>query len=122
MNAWKDGSGGRGDISAKVISDRKNLLAAAVLELRDTPDINVNEPVMEVDDIISALSSTLTFAAMTHAPDQIMSLPNVTIMKDQYIYVIKPLRTRFWLERAAIEDAARLVCEIQAVGAKGGKK
>lgn len=124
MNAWKEGSGGRGEIVASVISDRKRLLGAAVLELRDstTDDLSISEPVTEVDDIITVLSDTLTFAAMSHSPDRIMSLPNVTIMKDRYIYLIKPLRTRFWLERAAIEDAARLVSEIQAVGATGGKE
>ena len=45
-------------------------------------------------------------------PDRLLTVPDVIAVKDNKITIIKPLVTRFWLEREAIEDANKLAAEI----------
>jgi hypothetical protein len=43
-----------------------------------------------------------------------MALPHVTVASGRAIHLVKPLRARFWLQRAALADADRLVHQIRA--------
>lgn len=42
-------------------------------------------------------------------------MPNLTIVDGKRILVVKPLVTRYWLERAASADAARIAFELQTL-------
>jgi hypothetical protein len=44
-----------------------------------------------------------------------LTVPDVIAVKGDRITIVKPLVTRFWLERSAIEDASKLATEIRAI-------
>ena len=66
------------------------------------------------DELIGTLSQSLTSHAVSVDSAVMMALPHVTVASGRLIHLVKPLRTRFWLQRAALVDADRLVQQIRA--------
>jgi hypothetical protein len=69
---------------------------------------------LEDDSVIGELLNTV-MSAVNGSPEQLLTVPDVIAVEGNRITIIKPLVTRFWLERAAIEDASKLAAEITAV-------
>jgi hypothetical protein len=63
--------------------------------------------------LLIELSKTLTSQALGTG-DAIFTMPNITLSKGSSLFVIKPMRRRFWLKSAALTDSDRLVREIQS--------
>jgi hypothetical protein len=66
------------------------------------------------DSVIGELLTTVT-AVIDGSPEQMLTVPDVIAVNGNRITIVKPLVTRFWLERAAIEDASKLATEITAI-------
>ncbi|MCC9621407.1 N-6 DNA methylase [Thalassospira sp. MA62] len=113
MRKWRDGAGGNGEIHGDLLVDRKNILGAAVLEIGDfnsSSDTSASQ-----HSLLSILTDTLGRVAKGISPEVLFTVPNLTIIDGKKIYIVKPLRNRFWLQREALRDADRIASEIQAV-------
>jgi N-6 DNA Methylase len=111
---WRDATGGKGEINATPWTARSVPIGGVVITLPRSKASRLPTARLRDDTVISELLSTVT-KAVNGSPEQLLSIPDVIAVEDNRITVIKPLVMRFWLERAAIEDANKLVVEIAAV-------
>lgn len=116
LEAWRDAAGGSGTIDVTLAFDQQNLLAAAIISLDEPQTTPARASVHEAgaDELIGTLSQSLTSHAVSVDSAVMMALPHVTVASGRLIHLVKPLRTRFWLQRAALVDADRLVQQIRA--------
>lgn len=118
LEAWRDAAGGAGDIHVAIQFDSKNLLGAAIVALgQSAGDDSVAEA--PADMPLWAIGESLLSKADANSDVTMVTLPNLTIASGRTIAMVKPLRTRFWLQRSALVDADRLVGQIRsAIGAR----
>ncbi len=79
----------------------------------DTPDIQQSDDTFStlLTDLAAALKSALDMTPF----ETLFTVPNMLVSLDGSIYLVKPLRRRFWLQSAALDDADRIVQGIEAV-------
>ncbi len=113
LTEWRDVTGGRGELSAVAWTARSVPLGGVIVTI---PKPNSRKLVnrLEDDSIVAELLNTVS-AAIDGSPEQLLTVPDVIAVKGDRITIVKPLVTRFWLERAAIEDASKLAAEINAI-------
>lgn len=117
LEAWRTRSGGRGGLSVEGVVDGTNGFFGAVRiglrgRGRDTKDMVRSEKAFQglLKDIESGLANQLDG---THQ-DNLFKIPNAMAVVDDAFYVIKPMRRRFWLARAALADADHVARTVQA--------
>lgn len=111
---WRNATNGSGDIIAAPWTARTVPIGAAVLQLQSPRKPSIHHKISS-DEVLDDLANSIERIA-NNSTDQLLTIPNLTVVDDDRIIIIKPLVTRFWLERAAIEDASRIALEIQAIG------
>jgi hypothetical protein len=109
---WRDATGGKGELQASARTARSVPLGLVTVILSKTKQQKAER--LDDDSIIGELLSTIT-SAMGANPGRLLTMPDIIAVKGNKITIIKPLVTRFWLERAAIEDANKLAAEIRAI-------
>ena len=109
LEAWRDATGGQGEISAAVWTGKAVPIGAAVLTLGRPTEDRIAD-----DDIVHELIRTYQRLAQSSG-ENLMLVPDMALVDGARIYLIKPLIARFWLERSATEDASRLASELQAI-------
>lgn len=112
MARWRDATGGEGDLAATVWTAHRAPLGAAILEIADGDDAPP-QPRVADDNILEEISAALLRVA-GRADASLFRIPNLTIIDGRRILIIKPLVARYWLERSAVADAARIAVELQA--------
>jgi hypothetical protein len=111
---WRDATGGKGELNAAPWTARSVPLGGVVVTLSKSKPRRAPAPRLEDDSVIGELLNTV-MSAVNGSPEQLLTVPDVIAVEGNRITIIKPLVTRFWLERAAIEDASKLAAEITAV-------
>lgn len=113
MERWRDATGGAGRLRTSYWTARRVPLGVAMLEV-DAAD--GAEPRLEradpefLQELADALDRTVRLPG-----GALLNVPNLTIIDGRRILLVKPLVTRYWLERSASADAARIATELQAV-------
>lgn len=111
---WRDATGGSGELTASACTARSIPLGGVVVTI--TKDKPKNLPPHRLDDDRVASELFKAFeGALGGSPEEFLTVPDVIIVRGKRLTIIKPLVTRFWLERAAIEDANKLASEINAI-------
>jgi len=86
-------------------------LGAAVLSLNATESDRPQD-----DMVITELA--VSFAKYSQSPvETLLTVPDIALVEGSRIFIVKPLVTRFWLQRCAIEDASRLALQLQSIAA-----
>jgi hypothetical protein len=111
---WRDATGGKGELTAVPWTARSVPLGGVIVTLSKSKPRR--EPAAGVDDdsVIGELLNTVMSVA-DGSPEQLLTVPDVIAVEGNCVTIVKPLVTRFWLERAAIEDANKLAAEITAI-------
>lgn len=112
MARWRDATGGRGDLAATIWTARRAPLGAAILEIANDDHARL-QPRVADDSILEEIGAALVRVA-GRADAGLFRIPNLTIIDGRRILIIKPLVARYWLERSAVADAARIAVELQA--------
>jgi hypothetical protein len=107
---WRDVTGGTGSISASPWSGRTVPIGAAVIYL----DQESQNDRLGDDSIIQELAAALSRVTAS-ADDTLMTIPDVALVDGKRIFLIKPMVSRFWLRRRAIEDASHLALQLQSI-------
>lgn len=111
---WRDATGGKGEVSATPWTARSAPIGGVVITL---PQLKPRRPLtarLRDDSVIGELLNAVT-SVVDGSPEQFLTIPDVIVVESNRITIVKPLVARFWLERAAIEDASKIVSEIAAV-------
>jgi hypothetical protein len=115
FHQWRDATGGSGDVTVVPWTAKTIPIGAAVLEHSPSSG-NASKTISRLSDDSVLDDLVHTLARVTNgSSDHLLTIPNVTVVDGDRIMLIKPLITRFWLQRVAMEDASRLALEIQAV-------
>ena len=114
LTDWRDATGGKGELSAAAWTARSVPLGGVVVTLSGSKPRYTRTDRLNDDSVIDELLSTVT-TAINGSPEQMLTVPDVIAVKGNRITIIKPLVTRFWLERTAIEDASKLAAEIAVI-------
>jgi hypothetical protein len=113
LEDWRGATRGEGFVSVEPWSARTLPIGAAVLNF-SAKNTSQDQPRFGDDSVVGSLLETLRHAAL-HSRRNLLTIPNITVVENQRITIIKPLTLRFWLERTAIEDANSIATEIRAV-------
>lgn len=111
---WRDATGGKGELNAAAWTARSVSLGGVVVTLSKSKLRRAPAARIEDDSVIAELLNTV-MAAVDGSPEQLLTIPDVIAVDGSRVTIVKPLVTRFWLERAAIEDASKLAAEITAI-------
>ncbi|WP_181168851.1 N-6 DNA methylase [Mesorhizobium sp. B2-4-17] len=107
---WRNATGGTGEIRVATWTGRSVPLGATVLTLGDSAIADR----FEDDSIIEILASALK--RVTERPaENLLTIPDMAVVDGNRIFLIKPLVSRFWMRRCAVEDANRLALQLQSV-------
>jgi methylase of polypeptide subunit release factors len=113
---WRSKRGGEGALAVTSVVQRQNKIFGAVkLELcADGYDKN---QVIESDDEAKAIIQSLIQASALEisTTDAPVLMPSIVVAVGGVFYLIKPMQRRFWLTRAALADADRMVASIDAL-------
>jgi hypothetical protein len=114
LTEWRDATDGKGELSAAAWTARSVPLGCVVVTIAESKSHKAPVNRLEDDRVVAELMGTVA-GALDGSPEKMLTVPDVIVVKDDRITIIKPLVTRFWLERAAIEDASKLATEIRAI-------
>lgn len=112
LEAWRDATGGQGEMSAVAWTGHTVPIGAAVLTLGAPSQTKISD-----DHIAEELLRTYHRLAQSPGED-LMLAPDLALVDGARIFIVKPLIARFWLERSAVEDASRLALELQAIASQ----
>lgn len=110
LAAWRDATGGSGKIHVATWTGRSVPIGAAVLTLGEKqPSDRLFD-----DSIVETLSKALQ--RVTSEPmEGLLTIPDIAIVDGNRIFLIKPLVSRFWMRRCAVEDASQLAMQLQTL-------
>ncbi|EHJ95424.1 putative DNA methylase [Agrobacterium tumefaciens 5A] len=108
--AWRDATGGSGDISVRTWTGNTVPLGAAIITLGSSDEKNR----IGDDSIIEELSASLNKVA-SYSAESFLTIPDVAVIDGNRIFLVKPLVMRFWMRRCAVEDANQLAIQLQAL-------
>jgi hypothetical protein len=111
---WRDATGGHGELNATPWIARSAPIGGVVITLPQSKPRRPPTARWRDDSVIGELLSAVA-NVVDGSPEQFLTIPDVIAVENNRIIIVKPLVTRFWLERAAIDDASKLVAEIAAV-------
>jgi hypothetical protein len=111
---WRDTTGGRGELNAVAWTAQSVPLGGVIVTISDSKSRMAPVNRLGDDGIIAELLNMVS-AAIDGSPQQWLTVPDVIAINGNRVTIVKPLVTRFWLERAAIEDASKLAAEINAI-------
>ncbi len=114
LTGWRDATHGKGELTAVAWTARSVPLGGIVVTISGSKSRKMSVNRLEDDGVVAELLNTVS-AAIDGSPEQLLTVPDVIAIKGDRITIVKPLVTRFWLERAAIEDASKLAAEINAI-------
>lgn len=114
LSQWRDTTGGKGELTASARTACSVPIGGIVVTLSGSKTAKPAAQRIDDDSIVSELLGTVA-RAVDSSPERFLTLPDIITVQDKSITIVKPLVTRFWLERAAIEDANRLVAEIGVI-------
>jgi len=110
LETWRDATGGAGKIHVATWTGSSVPIGAAVLTIGDVPHADR----FADDSIIGVLSAALR-RVTDDSIESLLTIPDITIVEGKRIFLVKPLVTRFWMRRCAVEDASRLAVQIQSL-------
>lgn len=112
--AWRDATGGIGELTASAWTARSVPLGGVIVTIAKSKSRKAPSNRFNDDRIVGELLDVVT-SAVDRSAEQLLTVPDIIVVKDNRMTIVKPLVTRFWLERAAMEDAGKLVAEISAI-------
>lgn len=107
---WRDATGGRGEIRVATWTGRSVPLGATVLTLGDSAVADR----FGDDGVIEILASALK-REVERPAENLLTIPDMAIVDGSRIFLVKPLVSRFWMRRCAVEDANRLALQLQSL-------
>lgn len=107
---WRDATGGKGDIHVATWTGRSVPIGATVLTLgQDKPDDRFAD-----DSIIEIVGNALK-RVTEQSTETLLTIPDMAILDGNRIFLVKPLVSRFWMRRCAVEDANHLALQLQSL-------
>ena len=110
LREWRDATGGTGEIQVATWTGRSVPIGAAVLTLGHSATIDR----FGDDSIIEILANALK-RVMERPIENILTIPDMAVVEGNRIFLVKPLVSRFWMRRCAVEDANRLALQLQSL-------
>jgi hypothetical protein len=110
LGEWRDVTGGTGKMHVATWTGRSVPLGAAVLTVGDAAPVDR----FADDSIIEILSAALQ-RVTAYSTETLLTIPDIAIVDGNRIFLVKPLVTRFWMRRCAVEDANRLALQLQTL-------
>lgn len=110
LEEWRDATGGAGKMHVASWTGRSVPLGAAVLTVGDASTVDR----FSDDSIIDVLSAALQ-RVTAYSTETLLTIPDIAIVDGNRIFLVKPLVTRFWMRRCAVEDANRLALQLQTI-------
>lgn len=107
---WRNATGGTGEIQVATWTGRSVPVGAAVLTLGQSSTADR----FGDDSIIEILASALK-QVMERLGEDLLTIPNMAVVDGNRIFLVKPLVSRFWMRRLAVEDANRLALQLQSL-------
>lgn len=114
LTEWRNATGGRGNLTASAWTARSVPLGGVVVNISTAQRSAPAKPRLNDDSVISELLGTVA-AIAKDGSERWLTVPDVIVINDDRMTIVKPLVMRFWLERTAIDDATRLATEIGIV-------
>jgi hypothetical protein len=114
LTDWRDATAGKGELNAAAWTARSIPLGGIIVTILESKSRKAPVNRLEDDRVVAELFGIVA-GAIDGSPEQMLTVPDVIAVKGDRITIVKPLVTRFWLERAAIEDASKLAIEIRAI-------
>lgn len=112
MSRWQRFTGGSGSLDVTAWTGRNVPLGAAVLTLNGVESERPHD-----DLVITEIANS--FSKYSQSPaETLLTVPDIALVEGNRILIVKPLVTRFWLQRCAIEDASRLALQLQSISAE----
>lgn len=110
LREWRDATGGTGEIQVATWTGSSVPVGAAILTLGHSATVDR----FGDDSIIEILASALG-RVMERPIENILTIPDVAVVEGNRIFLVKPLVSRFWMRRCAVEDANRLALQLQSL-------
>jgi hypothetical protein len=114
LKAWRDATGGRGELHASVMTARSVPIGGVVVTISNSQPSKRIQDQIRNDSAVPALLDAIA-TRMKESPERMLTVPDLMAVHGKQITIVKPLVTRFWLERTAIEDATKLAVDISAI-------
>ena len=120
---WRNLRGGHGELNLDItIDDATNFLGFVRLRLvsERSDNIELHKVKNVFSNFLTEILKSIPDYLREVSPETIVLVPNLLVTAGKTIYIVKPMRRRFWLKSAALEDADRIVSNISmAAKAKG---
>lgn len=118
LSNWRSNDGGKGALDVRVVVDGKGGFFGAVQVRtkrhgKDSAEIVTSHAEFQrlLDDLQASLDSQLS---RTDSED-LFKVPNIMVLSGDSFFFVKPLRRRFWLQRAALTDADHIVRTVHSL-------
>lgn len=117
VGAWRDATGGRGSVTVTAWTAARVPIGAAVLKLGKGRS---GKSRVADDRVFDELAQTFE-RLYSSSTNLMLSTPDLALVEDDTIFLIKPLIARFWLTRRAQEDASQLAIELQSIAVRSSR-
>lgn len=116
LSQWSISRGGQGKFVAEaVVGNSSDLFCAVRLSLStDHAPLNGFKDSDELHIILNQISDRANLPV-----GAALLIPDLIVADKGKVYLVKSMQRRFWLARAALADAERIVISIDALGRKG---
>lgn len=114
LGAWRDSRGGEGLFHVEALMTNASragpfgIVRIQVSDVRSSPPKSLRSDAI-IDELVKTLDKVGLLPAKTR--ERIYFVPDTIIQHGDTVYLIKPQLERFWLQRQARRDAARIVSE-----------
>jgi len=110
---WRDATGGKGKLAVSTWTGRNVPLGAAVITIGDrTPLDRFSD-----DSIIESLADSFKRSA-DRSLENLLTIPEIAVVEGPHIFLVKPLVSRFWMHRCALEDANNIALQLQQLSSE----
>jgi hypothetical protein len=117
LRAWREFRNGTGSLEISAVLGNSNYFFGAI-RVATKPKSSDATQILHSSDafsrLLNELDSSLRLAASALAAHELFKLPNLTVLAGDAFYLVKPLRRRFWLAKAALSDADHIAKIVQA--------
>jgi hypothetical protein len=116
LSEWRELRGGSGSLTVSAILGDDSDFFGAVRITTDRDGSDATRIVHSADEfskLLVELEQALHVAASGRSARELFRIPNLLVLAGNAFYLIKPMRRRFWLAKAAFSDADQVAQTIQ---------
>lgn len=121
LGDWRERDGGAGSLNISAFVDGPSGFFGAVRIQATRAKLDhaqVDSSAHAFKELLGDLHASLAAQAGRVGYDDLFKIPSVMVVAGDSFYIVKPLRRRFWMPRAALSDADRVVKTVHAAAWK----